>query len=135
MKSPIYATGCGAAALAAVLVLGGCAAQPSRELAAQDNRKCFYADNVNGFTAVDDDTVNLRVGANDVYQLELLGPCPDVDWSLKIGIQSRGSSWICSGLDATLITPSAIGPQRCPVRTITALTPAQIAALPAGQRP
>lgn len=98
-------------------------------------RSCFWARNVNGFRAVDDDTVNLRVGVRDVYQLELLGRCPDVDWAQGIGLESRGGSFICSGLDATIISPSAIGPQRCAVRTLRKLSDQEVAALDAKQRP
>lgn len=98
-------------------------------------RQCFWPSNVNGFTAVDNRTVNVAVGVKDVYQLELFSPCPDVKWTETIGIESRGSSTICSGLDATLIAPSSIGPQRCAVRNIRKLTPEEVASLPTKQRP
>lgn len=103
--------------------------------AAKASRQCFWTHSVNGFTAVDDRTVNLRVGVKDVYQLELLGPCPDVNWAETIAIQSRGSSTICSGLDATIISPSTIGPQRCAVRNVRKLTPEEVVSLPPKQRP
>jgi hypothetical protein len=67
--------------------------------------------------------------------MQLMGPCPDIDWSERIGIQATGSGWICSGIDATIIAPSPIGPRRCPVTAITELTPQEVAALPPGQRP
>ncbi|MDP3749851.1 MAG: DUF6491 family protein [Phenylobacterium sp.] len=102
---------------------------------AKPQRQCFSARNVSNFSAVDDRTVNLRVGVKDVYRLDLLGPCHDIDWEHQIAIQSRGSSWICSGLDATIITRSPIGPQRCAVRTIRKLSLAEIAALPPKHKP
>jgi hypothetical protein len=65
----------------------------------------------------------------------MLGSCPQIDWAEKIGIRTRGSEWICSGLDADLISPTSIGPQRCAVRMMRKLTPAEVAALPPKSRP
>lgn len=134
-----------AAALA--FVLAGCAGAPPAASTGQGapasavaaasggERSCFWSRNVNGFRALDDDTVNLRVGVKDVYQLELLGRCPDVDWAQGIALESRGGSFICSGLDATIISPSSIGPQRCAVRTLRKLSDQEVAALEPKQRP
>jgi hypothetical protein len=122
-------------AAAAVLAMGQ--APPPEPAPREDppaKRQCFFPRNVNGFSAVDDDVVNVRVGVRDIYQLKLLGPCPDVDWTWKIGIISRGST-ICTGLDATLLVPSTIGPQRCAVRTVRKLTPEEVEALPPKQKP
>lgn len=102
---------------------------------AKPKRQCFLADNVTNFSAIDSRTVNLRVGVKDVYQLDLLGTCPDIDWNHEIALVSRGSSWICSGLDATVITKGPIGPQRCAVRAVRKLTPQEIAALPSRAKP
>ncbi|WP_309646384.1 DUF6491 family protein [Phenylobacterium sp.] len=129
-------------AAAAMIALGGAGVAPAFAVdpptaaaKPKPKRQCFFADNVSSFSAVDDRTVNLRVGVKDIYRLDLLGPCHDIDWEHEIGIQSRGSSWICSGLDATIITKTAIGPQRCAVRTVTKLSPEDVAALPSKQKP
>lgn len=128
-----------AASCAAILLLASVATGASADEAKPKTdaapRQCFWTRSINGFNAVDDHTVNLRVGVKDVYQLELLQPCNDIDWASKIAIQSRGSSWICSGLDATVIAPSPIGPQRCMVKTVRKLTPEEVAALPAKAKP
>ena len=97
-------------------------------------RQCFFPRSVNGFSAVGNDMVNVRVGVREVYQLKLLGPCPDIDWTWQIGIISRGAT-VCTGFDATLLVPSNIGSQRCEVRAVRKLTPEEIAALPARQKP
>jgi hypothetical protein len=102
---------------------------------AKPQQSCFRADNVSGFRAVDDKTVYLSVGVRQVYRIDLMGSCPDVDWSEQIGIVSRGSSWICTGLDAEIVAPSAIGPRRCPVQTLRKLTPEEVAALPPKAKP
>lgn len=118
-----------AAPLLAALALTGTAQAAARK----DN--CFYARNVSGWRAADDQTVYLRVGVKDVYQLDLMGRCSDINWNERIGIKSRGSDWICSGLDAEIISPTSIGPQHCPVKTLRKLTPQEAAALPAKARP
>ena len=98
-------------------------------------RACFWVQNVNGWSAVDDHTVVLRTGVKEVYRLDLMGPCPDIEWSQDIGLVSHGSSSICSPLDATVIARGPLGPQRCPVRAVTKLTPEEVAALPRKHRP
>ena len=106
----------------AVAVVGGVAAVTSA--AAQQPisaRQCFWSHQVNSFAAQGDRLVNLRVGVKDYFQLELMGPCPDVDWTQKIALVSRGGSTICSGLDAEIVTPSPIGPQKCPVKSVRKL--------------
>jgi len=123
------------AALAAATLLGGLAAATTASAAPGEKRQCFYSRNVNGYQAVDDQTVNIRVGVKDIYQLTLLAPSSDIDWAWRIGIESRGGSFICSGLDATLIVPTDIGPQRFPVSQVRKLSANEVAALPRKQRP
>jgi len=130
MTRSLLLAAAGCAALAA-LGAGPALAAP----AAKAHQQCFYARNVDNFTPVDERTVNIRVGVKDVYQLDLFAPCNDLKWNETIAIRSRGSSWICSGLDVELISPTPIGPQRCPVRSLRKLTPEEVAALPAKQRP
>jgi hypothetical protein len=125
--------------LLAALALGACTSEPKPPagVTAADNRKCFWAHQVNNFQAVDENTVYLRVGVRDVYELTMFGPCNDVDWAHRIAITSHGGSSICTGLDAEIIAPG-IGSQRaqrCAVRDIRHLTPEQIAALPPKARP
>ncbi|HEX2560932.1 DUF6491 family protein [Phenylobacterium sp.] len=114
---------------------GSPGAGPAGPAGAESPRQCFWARSVNSFSAVDDDTVNLRVGVKDYYQLELIGPCPDIDWAQQIAIQSRGGSSVCVGSDAVLIAPSHIGPQRCHVRTVRRLTPQEVEAMDPKARP
>lgn len=98
-------------------------------------RQCFWAHQVNNFAAEGDRVVNVRVGVKEIYRLEIFGTCPEIDWTQKIAIVSRGGSTICSGLDADLVVPSSIGPQRCTVRNVRKLTPEEVAALPPKAKP
>lgn len=128
-----------AVGLAAAL-LSGClataaVAEPKNPGKTATSHQCFWTRDVNGFRAQDDRTVNVRVGVNDIFQLTLFSPAPDIDWTQRIGVQSSGGSSICSGLDASIIVPGPIGPQRYPVTSIRKLTAQQIADLPHKARP
>lgn len=123
-----------AVAVALVGVQPASAASPT-EPAAKPARQCFWANRVTNFASNDRDTINVRVGVKDVYQFEMLGACPDVDWSNKIAIVSRGSNSICTGLDAEIIAPGPLGPERCFVKTVRKLTPTEIEALPRRAKP
>lgn len=92
-------------------------------------RACFRASDVNGFTVIDDRTVDVSVSPRHVYRLTLFAPSRDIDWTVHIGLEARGGAWICAGMDATLIVPSEIGgPGRYPVTAVRKLTPEEIKA-------
>lgn len=142
---PKICTGLPFPALAGAAMLAACASpvapaasgagEPATAAAPANSQRCFRPDQVNGWRAGEKDTVYVRTGVRRVFRMQLLGPCPDVNWSERIGIEATGSPWICSGLDATVISPSPIGPRRCPVKVITELTPEEAASLPARYRP
>ena len=111
---------------AAAAAIAACSAynqQPQR-LAATSGRQCFLAGRVNGFWGATDDSVYVRTGVNDVYQLRLSGMCQNIDWANRIALRSTGgSSWVCQGLDAEILVPSPIGPDRCLVTDVRKLSP------------
>lgn len=103
--------------------------------ATAEGRQCFSVSSVSGFHPIDRDTVRVTVGASRYYELELVGTCPEINWSNRIAIRSRGgSSWVCEGLDAELIVPSPHGTERCPVIGVRKLTPAEVEAAKASRR-
>jgi hypothetical protein len=113
----------------AVAAAGYADAQSTSNTRRAGTRECFSARSVNGFNPVGRDAIDIRVGANRRYRLELVGYCPDVDWSWRIALRTRGgSSWICQGMDAELIIPSPTGPQRCLVSSVRRLTPEEVEA-------
>jgi hypothetical protein len=125
---------------AAVLALAGLAGSWTPAAQAQgkaDAKACFYSRNISSWAPVDRSTINIRVTVNDVYQLKLLGDCPNIDWVDSIGLQQRGSSWICSGLDAEILAPQPGGTPaiRCPVTSIRKLSKEEAKALPPKQHP
>ncbi|MDB5476850.1 MAG: hypothetical protein JWP49_2361 [Phenylobacterium sp.] len=126
-------------AVAAALLVAG-AAQPgataNSPAAKYDRNQCFYTKMVSGFAAPNEKTLYVRVGVKDVYRFDMFGRCPDIDWNQSLALVSRGSSWICNGMDAEVITHSpGIGRQNCPVSSMHKLTPEEIAALPKNAKP
>ncbi|PZQ58644.1 MAG: hypothetical protein DI570_17460 [Phenylobacterium zucineum] len=121
-------TGAGAPAAAA-------AKSPETPTAAAQPRQCFWTNRITNFASDDERLVNVRVGAKDIYQFEMLGRCNNVEWTTQVAVRSRGSTRICSGLDAEIIAPSQIGPQRCAVKNVRKLSEAEIKALPRRARP
>ncbi len=123
---------------ALMLAALACATSPAAA-ASGPGRQCFYASELSSWKEVGDRTVNLRVGVNDLYQLDLLGPCPDLPWAESIGIETRGASnQICSGLDVSLIVSGSVThtvPQRCMATSLHKLSKAEADALPRSQRP
>ena len=99
------------ASVAGALLLAACAGDgaPSASNAGQPasateptRSRCFRPSQVNGWRAGDRDVVYVRTDVRRVFRMQLMGPCPDVNWAQGIGIEARGSSWICSGIDATI---------------------------------
>jgi hypothetical protein len=117
-------------AIGAVLVASWSAiSRPADAIAERPAPRCFLASNVNGFTPHGRDAVDVQVGASRHYRLTLAGACPDMDWSIRLGLRTLGgSSWICQGADAEIIVPSPNGRQRCLVGDVRALTPDEVAA-------
>ena len=126
-----------AASFAAFLALGTAASTPAlaKSPAPASKQQCFFTRNADGFAAPDEKTLYVRVGVRDVYQFEMFGRCPDIDWNQRLALVSRPGSTICTGMDAEVISHSPIGPQRCPVRSVRKLTPDEVAALPRKSRP
>ncbi len=125
------------ATAAAILLVAGCAStNPDQQSASNANRQCFFASSANGFAAVDPRTVNVRVGS-DVYRLDLMNSCRNVTMNQRMSLVSRTGSSVCTGptMSTTLITRGVNGQQRCQVRNVTLLSPAEVEALRPRDRP
>lgn len=114
-------------ALCALLAAVPALAAPNLAAETRAERSCFRASDVDGFNVIDDQTVDVSVSPRNVYRLTLFAPSPDIDWTMRIGIEARGGGWICAGMDATIIVPGDIGGiQRYPVTQVRKLTPEEI---------
>ena len=135
-----------AALLSVGALLAGCNAyaQPSGQYPAQSSaansagssgRQCFYAANVTGFRQGPGDIIYVNTNARDYYELRTLGYCAArLDFENQIALRSRGGGFICSGYDAEIYIPDALGTTYCPVRSNRKLSPHEVAALRAQRR-
>jgi hypothetical protein len=117
-------------ATAAVGLTAALSVQPPAAAAAPQ-RDCFNVDSVSGFQTDEDDAIYVTVGASRTYQLEVLGSCPNIDWTHRVGLRTRGSSFVCTGMDVDLVVPqSGMGPPlRCAVKAVRRLSDAESDAL------
>jgi len=100
-------------------------------------RQCFSLSDWDNWTAPDRDTLYLKVRNRDVYQVDLThgsnmltGPAVHL-----VSIQ-RGTDTICGPLDLDLRVSDGFG-MAIPImaKSITKLTPEQVAAIPKKKRP
>lgn len=115
----------------------GAAAKPPAKAARSD---CFSSRQISNFSASSERTVYVRVGTRAVYKLEMFGSCQNIDNSLGVGVRMRGGGigggFICHASDFDLVVRGYSGrPERCPVRSMTRLTPAEVEALKPRDRP
>jgi hypothetical protein len=117
--------GYGAIAWAQSPAQGG-AATPSKPADA-----CFFQRDVLGFSAPDDHTVYLRVGPSDYYRLDLMGTCPNLNWSQGLFLRNRsGGPTVCSPMDAdVMVRLRGAIPDDCPVSAIHKLSKPETLAL------
>ena len=129
---------------AALLLLAGCTAyaQPGTQdyqrvaqTGAGGGRQCFYADNVTGFRQGPGDIVYVNTNARDYYELRTLSYCAKrLDFENRIALRARAGGFVCSGMDAEIYVPDALGPTYCPVRSNRKLTTEEVTALRAQKR-
>ena len=99
-------------------------------------RQCLFQDQIQSFR-VRDQSIFLRGSGKTVFQLEATGYCRDLDGAMGIAFLPQGGlTQICTG-DWTMIVPSGATPPvtPCRVRIVKKLSDAEIAALPARDRP
>jgi len=129
--------------LLAVALAGGLAATAAQAQeapaapAAKPARTCFYLSDWHGWSAPDRDTLYLKVRAKDVYRLDLSHGSSQLQWpgSHLVSVV-RGSDRICSPIDLDLSVSDGYS-MSIPIRakTITKMTPEEIAAIPKKYRP
>ena len=126
------------------IMLAGCSAYaqpvpaPAQSNAGENTggrNQCFYAANVTGFRQGPGDIIYVNANARDYYELRTLGYCAArLDFENRIALRSRGGGFICSGTDAEIFVPDALGSTYCPVRSNRKLSTAEVATLKAQKR-
>jgi hypothetical protein len=124
---------------AAVATLTACNAYgpppPGTTAAVYGARQCFYTANITGYRRGAGDTVIINTNSRDYYQFRTQAHCADrLDWENRIALRSRSGSFICSGYDAEIYVPEALGAAYCPLYDMRKLSPAEVATLRAQRR-
>ncbi|WP_029908942.1 DUF6491 family protein [Caulobacter sp. UNC358MFTsu5.1] len=112
------------------------AAEPAAKAPAA-KRSCFYMSEWDNWSAPDRDTLYLKVRNRDVYQVDLShGTSMLTSPGVHLVSIQRGVDSVCSPLDLDLRVSDGWG-MAMPImaKSITKLTPEQIAAIPKKDRP
>jgi hypothetical protein len=98
---------------------------------------CFFTSQWQGWKAPNDRTLYLGVNNRDIYRVELSGSSPELQGpGVHLVFKARGSSSICSPLDLDLSVSDGHGFHSPLIaRSLTKLTPEEVAAIPRKDRP
>jgi hypothetical protein len=121
-----------AAGTAALLAACNASGEPpvGTAAAAQSGRQCIYTPNISGFRRGPNDTVILNTNSRDYYEFKTQRYCADrLDWQHAIALRSHTGAFVCSGYDAEIYVPDAIGSTYCPVYDMRKLSPTEVTAL------
>jgi hypothetical protein len=112
-----------AAALAALGCVSAAAQSTPTESAP---RACLRFGEIYSWNAPDNYTLIVEDNLHKKFKVRLMSYCPNVTFKERVGFRSPGSmdlSCMSPG-DDVLVNQFGAGPQRCPISSITAYTPA-----------
>ena len=125
-----------AGVVAALAMLGAASAAPAADT---NGRRCFTVNDWNGWSSPSPDVLYLAVNFRDVYKAELTQPVQGLDPAYTVLISDEtGPQSICSAVDLHLIMTrrgGGGGRRGLIARSLTRLTPEEIAAIPKRDRP
>lgn len=129
MKTPL------ALAAAAGLVLLGLGPQPAAQASPTPGpaRACYYSNQVSDYQPAGPRTIYVHASGNRVFRIDLSNDC-QVRTGGQLLVQPVSGS-ICGPLDLTLSVVDDGYRQACQIQSVTALTPAEAAALHGAVRP
>jgi hypothetical protein len=106
--------------------------------AAAKPHSCFSGRDFENWKAPDAKTIYIRVRMHDYYRLDLSGSCPALLWpDSHLITKFHGTDTVCSGLDWDLQVSQGMHSiaEPCIVKSMTALTPDEVAAIPKKFKP
>lgn len=107
---------------------------------AEPNRggACFFSREFQQWRAPDANTILIRVGVSRFYRLELAASCPPLLFpNARLVTVFHGSDAVCAPIDWDLRVsqyPEGVA-ERCIVKAMTPMTPAEVASIPPRFRP
>lgn len=115
------------------------AADMGTNVVATDAGSCFRMSQVRNHTKGDNSTLYFDVGGRSVYRIGMSGAClaGHTNSDPLITKTVGGTDIVCRplDLDVRIATTGGVGASPCIVKTITKLTPEQVAALPPKVKP
>lgn len=99
---------------------------------------CFFARDFENWKAPDAKTIYIRVRMHDYYRLDLTGSCSALLWpDSHLITRFHGTDTVCTRLDWDLKVSQGMHsiPEACIVKSMTALTPEEAAAIPQKFKP
>lgn len=127
-----------AAHLIVAALAAGCAAAGSAAARpATSNPPCFFVSQWQGWKSPSPDVIYLGVNMHDVYRVDLSAGSSQLQWpSAHLVSIVRGGDSICSPLDLQLSVADTNGfATPLIARSLTKLTPEEVAAIPKKDRP
>ena len=126
--------------ISACICVSGLVAAPAfaQPAAPSQRNQCFFVNQFENWRAPDSRTINIRVRGSHYFRLGLGYECyPLRGPGARLITTFRGSNTICSPLDWDLRVSEGIGSpsEPCIVKTMTELSPAEVAALPSKDKP
>ncbi|MGB3797262.1 MAG: DUF6491 family protein [Alteraurantiacibacter sp.] len=88
-------------------------------------RACFSTREIRGYSNAPagssrNERILIDAGRNESWLLETTGPCPELDYNMRLALDVRGTNSVCTGDWENLLVPSGIGGDvgLCPVRIL-----------------
>jgi uncharacterized protein DUF6491 len=123
--------------LSAALASAASLAADAPPVPAAKSSTCFRPDQFQSWRAPNAATIYIRVFPNRYYRLDLAGQCPEIlQPDSHLDTKFDGTNMVCEALDWNMKVsgPFRIG-QSCIVKAMTALSPAEVKAIPKEFRP
>ncbi len=125
--------------IAAAIAVGGAgaAAADSQKGGPAANLPCFFVNQWQGWSAPSDDVIYLKVNNRDIYRVDLsAGSSMLRSPGVHLVSLVRGSDSVCSAIDLQLYVSDGHGFREPLIaRSLTKLTPDEVAAIPPKFRP
>ena len=125
-------------ALALTVLAASFPSQAQNSDAQPQRRACFFSNQFESWRAPDDRTILIRVGLTRFYKLDLAASCSGITRPFSFLVNRiRGSDLICKPIDWDLAVADSSGgfEQGCIVKSMTQLTPDEVASIPARFKP
>jgi hypothetical protein len=123
-----------AALAGAVLLPVAADAQPPAQA---PKNECFFTSQLDNWRAAGDRAIIIKTRANRYYRLDMGARCPALTFPNPVMVNRFRGASICSPLDWDIRISQGPGSiaMSCTVSKMTRLSPAEVAALPKGQKP